>query len=128
MLLQQSNLIPSEKREAHNCIPGGHLELGETFEEAAIKEIFEETGLKISDPKVIAVTNNLRTYSNDKKHYVSIILHTNTFQGNAMIMEKDKCEIWEWVDPLHIPTPHFDASEFAIECFLKQRFYIAGQK
>lgn len=45
-----------------------------------------------------------------------------------MIMKKDKCEMWKWVDPLQILTPHFDASEFAIECFLKKRFYIAEQK
>ncbi len=43
-------------------IPGGHLEMGETFEEAAVKEIFEETGLKISTPEVICITNNLKTF------------------------------------------------------------------
>jgi len=43
-------------------IPGGHLELGETFESAATREIKEETNLNIRDPKVIAVTNNLETF------------------------------------------------------------------
>jgi 8-oxo-dGTP pyrophosphatase MutT (NUDIX family) len=28
------------------CIPKGHLEVGETHEQAAIREVFEETGLK----------------------------------------------------------------------------------
>ena len=28
-------------------LPGGHIELGETFEEAVIREINEETGIKI---------------------------------------------------------------------------------
>lgn len=109
-------------------IPGGHLELGETFEAAAIREIYEETGLKIIDPKVIAVTNNLRTYANEEKHYISVTLYVDQFQGIPAIMEKEKCEMWEWVDPNHIPKPHFDASEFAIDCFLKGSFYIPNQQ
>nr|WP_321453315.1 NUDIX domain-containing protein [uncultured Carboxylicivirga sp.] len=109
-------------------IPGGHLELGETFEEAAIKEIYEETGLIIDTPKVIAVTNNLRTYTNEKVHYISVVLHTNQFQGEPVVKEKDKCETWNWFDPKQLPTPHFDASEFAVECFLKNCFYIPNQQ
>jgi 8-oxo-dGTP diphosphatase len=109
-------------------IPGGHLELGETFEEAAIKEVFEETGLKIYNPKVICITNNLRTYSEERKHYISVNLFTNEFEGEVEVKEKDKCESWDWYSPQDIPNPHFDASEFAIECFLNNKFYIANQE
>ena len=56
-------------------IPGGHLELGESFEIAAIREIKEETDLDIENPKVIAVTNNLETFSLEGIHYISVILH-----------------------------------------------------
>ena len=128
---KEGKILIGKRKGNHSpfySIPGGHLELGETFEEAAIKEIYEETGLKIYAPRVIAVTNNLRTYHSEKKHYVSIILYTNQFQGSPSVMEKDKCEIWKWVDPLQIPSPHFDASEFAIECFLKKCFYIPNQQ
>ncbi len=109
-------------------IPGGHLELGETFEEAAIKEVLEETGLQIFNPTVICVTNNLRTYKNENKHYISINLYTNKYSGKLEVKEKDKCEFWDWFAPNDIPKPHFDASEFAIECFLENQFYIKGQK
>ena len=57
-------ILIGKRRGSHAqyySIPGGHLELGETFEEAAIKEIKEETDLDIIDPKVFCVTNNLRT-------------------------------------------------------------------
>ncbi len=128
-------IIENEKKEiligkrigSHSpyfSIPGGHLEMGETFEEAAIKEVFEETGLKIFDPKVICVTNNLKTFHESGKHYISVILLIQKFTGSAEVKEKDKCESWGWFSINKIPEPHFDASEFAIKCYLENKFYI----
>ncbi len=108
-------------------IPGGHLELGETFEQAAIKEVFEETGLLIKNPSVIAVTNNLRTFRDENKHYVSVNLFANEFEGKCENKEPEKCEEWIWCDVDKIPTPQFDASEYAIECFKKGEFYVKNQ-
>ena len=126
----ENKILIGKRKGSHApfySIPGGHLELGETFEEAAIKEVLEETGMLIHSLKVIAVTNNLRTYKDENKHYVSIILYTNQFEGTPLILEEDKCEKWEWYSPLQLPQPHFDASEFGIECFLKKHFYIPNQ-
>ncbi len=108
-------------------IPGGHLENGETFETAAIKEVFEETGLIIKNPKVFCVTNNLRTFRNEKKHYISISLFADEFEGEPVIKEPGKCESWTWCNMDDIPGPQFDASEFAIACFQKKQFYIKDQ-
>ena len=41
---------------------GGGVEMGETFEETAIREAKEETGLTIRNPQVIGLTNNLETF------------------------------------------------------------------
>lgn len=109
-------------------IPGGHLENGETFEAAAIKEVFEETGMVIQNPKVICVTNNLRTYKNEGKHYVSVSLYTNEYDGAPVIMEPDKCDGWAWYSLDNLPQPQFDASEFALACFVGGAFYVAGQE
>ena len=40
-------LLIRNRRSAHWGFPKGHIELGETEEETAIREVFEETGLKI---------------------------------------------------------------------------------
>ncbi|MCE7991194.1 MAG: NUDIX domain-containing protein [Roseivirga sp.] len=109
-------------------IPGGHLETGESFEEAAVKEVLEETGLEIFSPRVICVTNNLDTYKTEGKHYISVALVTDEFNGSPVVLEPDKCEGWAWVDPRDLPEPHFDASAFAIECYLKGEFYIPEQQ
>ena len=108
-------------------IPGGHLEAGETFEEAAKKEVFEETGLIIENPKVFCVTNNLRTYQKQGIHFISVSLIVTRFSGDVINKEPDKCESWNWYPIDQIPDPQFDASEFAINCFAKKKFYIPDQ-
>lgn len=109
-------------------IPGGHLEEGETFEEAAIKEIREETSLEIRDLKVFCISNNLETWQNEGKHYISVCLITHDFAGTPKVNEPEKCDGWYWVDPEELPQPHFDASEMAIQCYLDDKFYIKAVK
>ncbi len=127
---QEGQILIGKRKGSHApyySIPGGHIEMGETFEAAAIKEVEEETGLKIKNPQVFSVTNNLRTYEQESIHSVSINLYANDFEGIPRVMENDKCEAWHWMNPTEIPQPHFDASEFAIACFLEKRFYIPNQ-
>ena len=44
-------------REGEWSIPGGRQELGETVRETAIREALEETGLRISTPRLIDVVD-----------------------------------------------------------------------
>jgi 8-oxo-dGTP diphosphatase len=117
------------KREGSHApywsIPGGKLELSETFEDGAARELKEELDIDIEDPKVIAVTNNLKTYEAEGVHFISIILLVKTFRGDPRIMESDKCTELRWVDPHKLPQPHFDASELGISCYLQEVPYVS---
>lgn len=105
-------------------IPGGNLEPGETFEAGAIREIKEETNLDIQNPTVIGLTNNLETYKETGKPYISVVLLVNKFSGELKLMEPEKCEAWLWCDPKDLPQPHFDASRIGIDLYLKGKFYL----
>jgi len=123
---ESGQILVGKRKGSHApyfSIPGGSLEIGETFEVAAIREVLEETGLQILNPQVLNVTNNLRTFTESGIHFISINLHTKDFSGSPQVMEPLKCEMWFWCDPKDLPKPHFDASEYAVENFLNQTFY-----
>ena len=43
------------KKWSGYAFPGGHIEEGESLVESVIREVYEETGLTIADPKLVAV-------------------------------------------------------------------------
>lgn len=123
----EGKILLGKRRGSHAAywsIPGGKLELGETFEAGAHREVKEEHDIDIESPKVIAVTNNLETYRAESIHFISVILVAKAFTGEPKIMEPEKCAELMWADPRQLPTPHFDASQLGIECYLKDLPYV----
>lgn len=55
-------------------LPGGHLEFGETFEQCAIREIAEETGLEIEDVRFLTATESMMKWQDREWHYVTIFM------------------------------------------------------
>lgn len=103
-------------------MPGGKLEYGETFEEGAIREVKEETGLDIVNPKVISVHNS----KNEHAHFVTIGILAEDFVGEPAVMEPDEIVKWEWFDMTKLPEPMFFPSKKIVENFLSKKFYIKG--
>jgi len=70
-----------------NCwvFPGGKLEPGETPEEAAKREVFEETNLIIEDLEIVG------EQAFDKKQYrMGYLVKANKYSGEIKIKELDK--------------------------------------
>ena len=71
MLLEKRKNSPGKGKWS---VPGGLVELGETTEQAIIREVKEETGLEVYNPRLIDVVNHINL---DEKgavlyHYVII--------------------------------------------------------
>jgi 8-oxo-dGTP diphosphatase len=87
-------------------VPGGHVEYGEELAEAAARETFEETGMKIKNVEQIAVTNDV--FHEHQKHYVTIWFRADWDQNEPSIMEPDKILETRWATFQDLPSPLFE--------------------
>ncbi len=81
MIYDGTKVLVQEKTDKDYCgvtFPGGHVEKGESFTDAVIREVYEETGLKISSPRLCGI----KDWSNDDgSRYMVLFYKTNSFEG-----------------------------------------------
>lgn len=88
---------------------GGHLEFMESFEDCALRELFEETNLIGINPRVVSVTNN--PFPAFAKHYITVWVAVEVEDTASLRnVEATKCRGWQWFDFDDLPSPLFEAS------------------
>ncbi len=85
--------------------PGGHIDFGESFEECAIRECYEETGIRIKNIRFKTITNDV--FKEDQKHYVTIWMEADYDGGTPEVMSERELTEVGWFDMEHLPEPLF---------------------
>lgn len=90
-------------------LPGGHLDAGETFQQAAIREVFEETKLILTEVSYVGHDKN-----NDKMTYFYI---TNQWSGDIRLSHEHQDH--KWVSVASVDGYKYDVGSMYYEMIMK---------
>jgi len=125
-LIKGDKILLGRRKGSHGqgeyALPGGHLELGESFEDCVRRELNEEVGdnLKIGNIKFLCVTN-LRKYA--PKHYADIGMLVEYKSGVPNVEEPEKIDGWNWHSINDLPSPLFGCTNNYVEAYRSGKSY-----
>ena len=101
-------------------MPGGKLDFQESFEQGAIRETLEESGIKITKLKVICINND----KVPDAHFVTIGLLAEEYEGEPQVLEPDKITEWHFFPLNALPEPLYLPSKKILNNYKQKKFYI----
>lgn len=94
---EEGRILLQRRKDQNNwCIPGGVMEIGETFLETVAREVEEETDLVIHDPELFGIYSGpscFKEYPNgDKVFSVQVIFCVKKYTG---VLKQEGAESFE---------------------------------
>lgn len=108
LILNTENEILLQKRYNGGWgLPGGLMELGESLEDTAKREVQEETGLAITDLQLLGVFSGpdcyLKVSNGDELYAVTAVFYTRNVLGN-LVIDYNESETMQYFSLYHLPN------------------------
>ncbi len=99
--------------------PGGHIEFDETFAECAVREVREEVGIEIGEPRFLCISRDV--FAEAGRSYVTIWVQADYVSGEAKSKATRELSEIGWFRWNELPEPRFLALRHLLEgdCFPK---------
>lgn len=120
VLRRNGRILMIQRQGSHGagtwCVPGGHIDPGETPAQTAAREVQEEVGLVLDPQDFLPMTFTTDVFKVEGKKYITLYFETGAGPEEPRIMEPEKISDLKWVEPPHWPGELF----LPLQNFIKQ--------
>lgn len=111
---------PKVREPGKWCLPGGHVDPGESWISALRREMQEELGILVTGEKLIGIYSDPEVsvtkevlWDGAYGHYVVATFLITEYEGE--ITTNDEVDLWDWFAPSGLPDPIVRSHPIRIE-------------
>lgn len=101
MVYRDGQVLVQNRRPEHGwpgvTFPGGHVEPGESITQSVVREVYEETGLRLAHPRLCGIKDWIQ---DDGSRYIVFLYKCDEFSGELKSSEEG--EVF-WADRTDLP-------------------------
>ena len=89
LLNEAEEILLLQRPEGEWCLPGGHMEVGESLEETATRELSEETGLTAENLELLGIASGKDAFHQGRDTYYVTAIYRATATGSEIELSRE---------------------------------------